>query len=699
MTGQTPPGPVPVTGVVGRLVGSRWLAPAVAVSYFLLSRLLGLLTANDFTGPTFWPAAGVTLAALLLTHTSRWPSILAAVFVAETANNLLWETPIMADILWAVANVTGPALAAAIIRQVRPRFTLASPLALVLFLGVGAIVGPAVSAVIGAAVGVGLWEWEWGAFPSWFVGDALGVIVMAPLFLAAATPRLRPTRWWEAGAMLLLVVGSVAIAIRGTGSPIDPVLPTFVLLPVVWAAVRYGMRGAGFAIAAVGFAGGWSRPLGQGPFAGTAAVSADVLFHLYLAAVAITALLVAVLVGNLTERTVAQRVEERRRRQEAALAALGTELLAARDDRAVATALERTVAAIASEAAADHQELRDLVEDPVAESAPLAVVGDPWATLAEYADRIDIGSLRGRFPVEGSAVYLVASASNAAASALDRLDQRAALAERAADLEQANVALNRAIAFRDDLASLLSHELRSPLTPILGFADVLRGTDHHEPTADERTTAVEAIERNARRMLRVVDELLLSARAVSGELDASPQPTDVGGTVRAVLEQQEEASTVGIEVTGPAVALVEPSHLGQAVWNLVANAVSHGAPPVTVQVRAANRREIEIVVSDGGPGVPDHLRPVLFDRFTRGEDVTSVDHLGLGLSVVRLLAEANDGRVSYEAPSNGAPSRFVLRFPRAVPVEHGAVPATGVGAEPSRVKPQAPPLDAVQPQT
>ncbi|MCC5947105.1 MAG: MASE1 domain-containing protein [Nitriliruptoraceae bacterium] len=663
MTGAMPVWPVPVAGMVGRIVASRWLAPMVAVAYFVLSRLLGVLTANDFTGPTFWPAAGLTLAALLLTHTARWPAILGAVFVAETGNNLLWDTPVMADVLWAVANVTGPALSAAIIRQLRPTFTLSTPVNLVLFLTVGALVGPAVSALIGAAVGVGLWTWDWGAFPSWFVGDALGVVVMGPLFLAAATPRLRATRWWEAALMAVLVVASVAVAIRGIGSPIDPVLPTFVLLPVVWAAVRYGMRGAGVAIAAVGLTGGWSRPLGQGPFAGTDAVGADVLFHLYLAAVAIAALLVAVLVGNLTERAAAQRAEERHRRQQAALAALGAELLAARDDHEVRAALERTVAAIAAEATAAEA---DEEAPDAADNAP-EVVGDPWATLSDHADRIDIDALRGRFPIRGASVYLIASASNAAASALDRLDQRVALADRATELEETNGALSRAIAFRDELASLVSHELRSPLTPILGFADVLRGIDGHQPDAGQRTQAIDTIERNARRMMTVLDELLLSARAVSGQLHATPQPTDVVGTIRAVLEQQIGGDDIVLHHDGSVVALVEPSHLGQAVWNLVGNARAHGEPPIEVAVRLSGETMVEITVSDHGPGVSPELRDRLFDRFARGEGDGTTEHLGLGLSVVLLLAEANDGDVRYEPPRGGRPSRFVLRFPRAVP--------------------------------
>jgi signal transduction histidine kinase len=670
-----------ISGPIGSLVRSRWLAPSVALSYLFFSRLLPILTGDDFQGPTFWPAAGISLAALLLTPRRRWPAILVAVFLAEFANNSLWDTPVSADIGWAVANVAGPLLAASLLRRVRPDFSLTSAWQLGLFLLLACVVGAGASAVIGGFTGVLFWEWVPSAVVSWWVGDALGMLVIAPVFLAAATPRLRPFHPVDVPVMVLAIAVTTLVGINGLGSPIDAVLPTMAIPPVVWAAVRYGLRGAGPAVAIVGLLGGWSRPLGRGPFGADTAVSADLLFHIYLAVVAITALVVAALVANLTERAAAQRAEQRRRRQEASLAALGSHLLEANTVDEVLGVLRATVCAIVSESASADDDEVGLALDT---DTDVDDTVDPWVPLDVHGRSIDVEALRAQFDVRGGEVFLVASAASSAASALDRLAQRRALAERADELEQTNEQLARAIAFRDELASLVSHELRSPLTPILGFADVLRGVNGTHPDADQREQAITSIERNARRMLSVIDELLLSARAVAGELVVSPQPTDVAGTIRAVLDQQPGGEDVEVEVVRPVVALVEPSHLGQAVWNLIANASAHGRPPVVVRVGADGDAEVTIEVIDHGPGVDPDLVDVLFDRFARADGPPTGEHIGLGLSVVDLLVRANDGSVRYEPPADGHPNRFVLRLPRARPTpvptatgSHVVVDSTG----------------------
>ena len=653
-----------ISGPIGSLVRSRWLAPTVALSYLFFSRLLPILTGDDFQGPTFWPAAGISLAALLLTPGRRWPAILVAVFIAEFVNNSLWDTPVTADLGWAVANVTGPWLGAYLLRRVRRDFGLTDARQLGLFLVLAAVIGAGAAATIGGFTGVLFWEWAPSAVVSWWVGDALGMLVIAPVFLAAASPRLRPFHPVDVPVMVVTIAAATLVGINGLDSPIDAMLPTMVIPPVVWAAVRYGLRGAAPAVVIVGLLGGWSRPLGQGPFGADTAVSADLLFHVYLAVVAITALVVAALVANLTERAAAQRAEQRRRHQEASLAALGSHLLEANTVDEVSGVLRATVCTIVAESTAGTDD--DFAVAPGAVPATEDPV-DPWAPLEAHGASIDIESLRAGFDVRGSAVFLVASAASSAASALDRLAQRAALAERADELERTNEQLARAIAFRDELASLVSHELRSPLTPILGFADVLRGVNGSYPDPVQRDQAIASIERNARRMLSVIDELLLSARAVAGELVVSPQPTDVAGTIRAVLDQQPGGTDIGLEVRQSVVALVEPSHLGQAVWNLVANAQAHGQPPIVVRIGAAGDDEVVIEVIDHGPGVDPELVDVLFDRFTRTDDPSTGEHIGLGLSVVDLLVRANDGSVRYEPSPGGRQNRFVLRLPRARP--------------------------------
>jgi two-component system OmpR family sensor kinase len=227
-----------------------------------------------------------------------------------------------------------------------------------------------------------------------------------------------------------------------------------------------------------------------------------------------------------------------------------------------------------------------------------------------------------------------------------------------------------------------SHELRTPLTSILAnlelLADVLDG---------EQGEAARSALRSSQRMRRLVADLLLLARA-DAQRALPHEPTDLG---RVVVEAAAELGAVsgGHELdmdVEHAVVAGAPDELHRLALNLMENAIKH-TPPGTHVRTAVEQRDGHVVltVADDGPGIPDELHERIFERFTRGTGDRG-GSFGLGLSIVRAVAEAHDGTVTVRPGSNGAGATFVVTLPAArVPAQSLVAPAGERGAfTPSR---------------
>jgi signal transduction histidine kinase len=202
-----------------------------------------------------------------------------------------------------------------------------------------------------------------------------------------------------------------------------------------------------------------------------------------------------------------------------------------------------------------------------------------------------------------------------------------------------------------------SHELRTPLTSILAnlelLADVLEG---------EQGEAAHSALRSSHRMRRLVADLLLLARADTRR-EVSHEPTDLGKVVvEAAAELGPVADGHELDVDAePAVVAGSPDELHRLALNLMENAIKH-TPPGT-HVHAAVQRangHVTLTVADDGPGIPDELRDRIFERFTRG-DGDRGGSFGLGLSIVRAVAESHNGTVTLANGDGGA--RFVVTLP------------------------------------
>ncbi len=235
-----------------------------------------------------------------------------------------------------------------------------------------------------------------------------------------------------------------------------------------------------------------------------------------------------------------------------------------------------------------------------------------------------------------------------------------------AELGRTNDELQEVNRSMRDFVAIASHDLRNPLTSIIGYSEMLTG-QWERLTEEARREFVAVIRRQGGHLNHLVDDLLTVSKIEAGALDVHADVVKLGNVMSQAIEGfTQRASTLTVEAPADLVALVDPEHLYRILTNYVTNAFKYGAPPVAVEARAAGEWA-EITVRDHGVGVPAEFLPRLFGRFSRSQDAATQAQKGsgLGLSIVRGLAEANGGDTWYE-PNEPSGSCFGVRLPRPV---------------------------------
>jgi two-component system, OmpR family, sensor kinase len=207
-----------------------------------------------------------------------------------------------------------------------------------------------------------------------------------------------------------------------------------------------------------------------------------------------------------------------------------------------------------------------------------------------------------------------------------------------------------------------SHELRTPLTSVLANLELLA-----DQVDGELGEAAESALRSSHRMRRLVADLLLLARTDAGRV-APRAPTDLGAVLtEAVAELEPIADGHALSVDAePAVIDGTRDDLFRLATNLIENAIRHTPPGTTIDASVHTQNgEVVLTVRDDGPGIPDDLAGRVFERFVRGGGERA-GASGLGLAIVRAVAEMHGGSVALESPPEGG-ARFVVRLPVAQP--------------------------------
>lgn len=237
---------------------------------------------------------------------------------------------------------------------------------------------------------------------------------------------------------------------------------------------------------------------------------------------------------------------------------------------------------------------------------------------------------------------------------------------------------------KDEFLAVLSHELRSPLNPILGWSQLLQ---KRQPDPDTLLRGLQTIERNAKLQTQLIADLLDVSRILQGKLNLDIAPVQLKITIEAAMETVRLAAEAkAIQLHTQLDADVSPvlgdaSRLQQVVWNLLSNAVKFTPEGGQVKIRLeaiapepehpgaptpkADATHAQIVVTDTGMGITPEFIPYIFDRFRQADSKTTRQFggLGLGLAIVRQLVELHGGTIAAASSGEGLGATFTVRLP------------------------------------
>ena len=228
---------------------------------------------------------------------------------------------------------------------------------------------------------------------------------------------------------------------------------------------------------------------------------------------------------------------------------------------------------------------------------------------------------------------------------------------------------------KDEFLATVSHELRTPLNAILGWGQMLRTG---KLQADDQERALETIYRNARSQAQLIDDLLDTSRLITGNLCLNLSPTPIIPIIESALDTVRPAAEAkGIILSTVYNSEVETitcdsRRLQQMIWNLMTNAVKFTPPNGSVKVTVENNNDsVQIIVSDSGQGISPEFLPFVFERFRQadGSSTRIHDGLGLGLAIVRHLAELHGGTVWAVSEGKDMGSTFTLSLPSSLIVK------------------------------
>ncbi len=232
-------------------------------------------------------------------------------------------------------------------------------------------------------------------------------------------------------------------------------------------------------------------------------------------------------------------------------------------------------------------------------------------------------------------------------------------------LETARNVAETANRAKDDFLSIVSHELRNPLSAILGYAQLLKSRRLDEA---QIARSLEVIERSAKAQSQLIEDLIDTARITSGKIRLDSRLIDLNLIVDvAIATIQLSAEAKNIQITsrlGSAMVMGDVDRLNQVLWNLLGNAIkftpSGGKIEVTLDVVEI---QAQIRVTDTGQGIRADLLPHIFERFRQGANTQSAQGLGLGLAIVHHLVALHGGTVWAESPGEGQGTTLIVNLP------------------------------------
>ncbi len=264
----------------------------------------------------------------------------------------------------------------------------------------------------------------------------------------------------------------------------------------------------------------------------------------------------------------------------------------------------------------------------------------------------------------------IIGASKIARDITERKRTEEKIARLLAEEQAAREVAEQATRAKDEFLALVSHELRSPLNAILGYTRMLRSGAGESEDVNKATGV---IERSAKTQLQIIEDLLDSARIVTGKLRIELSLVDLVPALEAALDTVRSAAEAkGITLVAnfrrlPELVIGDSTRLQQVVWNLLTNAVKFTPEGGRVELRMEGAPDhIRIAVIDTGKGVEPEFLPFIFDRFRQADASSGRRHggVGLGLSLVKHLVELHGGTITVVSEGVGHGATFTITLPR-----------------------------------
>nr|WP_216217143.1 HAMP domain-containing sensor histidine kinase [Amycolatopsis aidingensis] len=203
----------------------------------------------------------------------------------------------------------------------------------------------------------------------------------------------------------------------------------------------------------------------------------------------------------------------------------------------------------------------------------------------------------------------------------------------------------------------VAHDLRTPVASVVAAADSL---EHADP--ESRARSAQLLGTQARRLAKLVEDLLEISRFDAGAAELRSEQVDLAELMREAIEVSTGEAEVRLAAEGDVTVTADPRRLHTVACNLLANSVRHGAAPVTVTIDGTGADLVTVRIADSGPGVPEELLPILFDRFVRGDRSRRVtEGSGLGLAIVKENVAAHGGHIEV---TNVDGAVFTVTLPR-----------------------------------
>src|SRR5688572_8180972 len=664
-----------------RLATRRALAGAALAAAYVVAARLGFelaFVAEQVT--TVWAPTGIAQAALLLWGVRLWPGVWAGAFLANAFTNApLWTAGAIAT-----ANTLEAVALVWLLGRARFDPSLCRVGDAARFVLFGAVIVTAISATIGVitlcAAAVQPWDRFADLWLAWWVGDALGALVIAPVILTAARPlRRRTARSWV--SIIVTMAASAALTAVVFGGDAGPMVGNgplhYVLFPfVIAAAVLAGQPATALAVFAASAVAIMNTVAGSGPFSAPDSGYGLTLLQIFTGVLASTALLLCAAIAE------QQNTQWRMR----AILDAALDGVMAMDHRGIITEFNPAAERMFGHAKTDviGKELAEVV-------IPEALRDQHRRGLQHYLRtgegpflnrRIETRGLHAdghEFAIEVAITALVDAGGPARFTGFVRdLTERVRVERERRDAEEAlrdsQQQLRDADRRKDEFLAMLAHELRNPLAPIRTGLEVWRLAGKDETAAGQVRLMME---RQVAHMVRLIDDLLEVSRITSGKIHLQKERADLHEMVDAAIDANRDAidtAHLRLDVQLPERAVemwVDPTRFVQVISNLLHNATKFttagGVITVTasLQRRPEGRADLRLSVSDTGAGISAELLPHVFDLFTQGQRPTKVDRtgLGVGLALARRIVELHDGGIEARSAGPGRGSEFVVRIP------------------------------------